>query len=369
MSLKDFERLLRRKFIDTVDAPFTGELVDAPRDALRLPPDARILFLRVDRIGDTLVSVPVIRAVRAHLPRARIDVVLSRNNYAARGALAPWVDHAWRYDKSPRDALRLLRAFRAARYDLIVDLMDNPSATSTAVVRWGGARLALGILKRNASVYTHAVPLLDRSRVHIVERLAQLLLPFGIDPATVPLDLEYRLTAEDEAQARTRLRPAGGRLRLGINISGSSVYKFWGRENFTRFVRWVQATYPGLDVTVCGAPDAGEDVGAIVAATGAGSVGPLASFHEFAAVIHEFDLMVTPDTSILHLAAAWKIPTVALFHWWEPEVIPWYPYGTPHRSLFHRDTVAEIPFDDVTGAFAELVAERFPDLRPSPAGS
>ncbi|MFZ5624455.1 MAG: glycosyltransferase family 9 protein [Gemmatimonadota bacterium] len=358
MSLKDLERFIRRRFIGAHEKPFTGEYVTTPRKALDLAPDAKILVLRQDRIGDTLVSVPVVRALRKHHPEARIHILLSKNNYGVRHAVAPWVDHAWRYDKTPRDAARLLRAFRRERYDVIVDLMDNPSATSSGTVRWAGSRYSVGIMKQNASVYTHCVPLLDRASVHIVERIAQLLLPFGIDPTQEPLDLEYRVTAEDQARARTRLRPTDKPLRLGINVSGSSIYKYWGRENFTRFARWVQARYPSLDVTVCGAPDYAADVAAIVAASGAGGVGPLASFHEFASVIHEFDILVTPDTSILHLAAAWKTPTLTFFHHWEPEVMPWYPYRTPHRALFHRETVGKIPFEDVQRAFEELMEER-----------
>ena len=51
---------------------------------------------------------------------------------------------------------------------------------------------------------------------------------------------------------------------------------------------------------------------AIGHATG-GAVPPRHSLREFAAVLHEFDLLLTPDTAAVHLAAAFKLPTVALY--------------------------------------------------------
>ena len=61
--------------------------------------------------------------------------------------------------------------------------------------------MAVGLLHAESGWYTHAAPTLDPASVHPVRRIAQLLLPFGIDPADEPLDLEYRLSAEDIATA------------------------------------------------------------------------------------------------------------------------------------------------------------------------
>lgn len=51
----------------------------------------RILLVRTDKIGDAIVSTPVLQALRQHYPNARIDVVLGRRNRAA-GPLLPFKD-------------------------------------------------------------------------------------------------------------------------------------------------------------------------------------------------------------------------------------------------------------------------------------
>ncbi len=358
-ALKPLEHYLRRRFLAATDRPFGGVFVTAPQDLLALGRGGhapRMLLLRQDRIGDVLVSVPVIRALRHHYPDARIDMLFSRTNFGVRQAVEPYIDRAWRYDKSPARALGLWWALRRARYDVVVDLMDNPSANSQLVARACGARHRVGIRHARAGYYTHAVPLLDQQRVHIVERIAQLLLPFGIDPAKVPLDLEYRLSDADRARARERLGPTDRPLRFGINISA----RYWGRDNFIECIRWMHGFDPRFAISVGGAPEDRAEVSRIAAATGVGIIPPLPSFHDFAAVIRECDLLLTPDTSVLHLGAAWKIPTVGLFHHPPGAPLPWFPYRSPYRAVIHADGVPRIPTREVEEAIRSLVAERFP---------
>jgi ADP-heptose:LPS heptosyltransferase len=358
--LKTVERSLRRAFLAATVRPFTGTLVTEPSNALGLGDAPRLLLLRQDRIGDVLVSVPVVRALRRRHPHAVIHMLFSRTNYEARHALHGYLDHAWRYDKTPASALRLVRALRRERYDAVIDLIDNPSTSARLAAAWCGARYRVGIRHAHAAPYTHAVPLLDQQRVHIVERIAQLLLPFGIDPAIVPLDLEYALEDAARARARERLGPRTRPLRLGVNISGASRARYWGVANFIACLRWMGDYDSRFAIFVGGSPAYGADAAAIAAASGAGLMPPVASFHEYAAMVREFDLLLTPDTSVIHLGAAWKIPTVGLYHQPAGAPLPWYPYRSPYRAVLHPDGVERIRVADVQAAIAALVEERFP---------
>jgi ADP-heptose:LPS heptosyltransferase len=312
--------------------------------------------LRQDRIGDVLVSVPVIRALRRAYPDATMHMLFSRTNFDVRGAVAPYVDRAFCYYKTPAAAARLLVELRSGRYDVVVDLLDAPSANAQFVMRWCRARYRVGILHDRAGYYTHAVPLLERGRVHVVERIAQLLLPFGIDPGAVPLDLEYQIGREALRRARTRLGAAGRPLRLGVNISP----RYWGRDNFIACIRWLQDWDRRFAIVVCGSPEQQGEVAAIVAATGVARMPQVASFEDYAAMIHECDLVLTPDTSTVHAAAAWKIPMVGLYHWVPGHPALWLPYRSPHRAVVSAEGFAAIPLGDVQEAFRSLVAERFP---------
>lgn len=357
--LRPLERRIRRLLL-MGRTDFTGTLIRRPEDAIRLRPDPAILLLRAERIGDALVTVPIIRAIRRRYPLAMIDILLTDANVQARDAVSPWIDRVWVYHKRPASALALVCKIRAQRYDLLVDFQSGPSATSQLAARWGGAANVLGLLHKQAAHLTHAVALPDRRRVHIVDRLAQLLLAFGIDPASEPLDLEYRLSGADRSRAAAQLRPARGAHRLAVNVSGRGTHKYWGRDRFIAAIGFVQQHYRELAIVVCGAPGDAAEVEAIASATGTEPLPPL-PFHAFASVIHECDLLLTPDTSVVHLAAAWKIPAVVLFRE-DPHTLPWVPYRSPHRAIVQPGPLAGIALERVMEALAQLIEETWPGM-------
>ena len=363
-SLKPLERRIRKLLLMRAGR-FTGSLIRQPEDAIRLPPNPAILLLRAERIGDVLVSVPIIRAIRRRYPSGTIDILLTDANAHARDAVSPWVDRVWVLHKRPIGVLALVRRIRAARYDLLVDFQSNPSAMSRLAASWAGAPNVLGFLHQQPAYLTHAAALPDSRRVHVVERLAKLLLAFGIDPAAEPLALEYRLSEADRSRASAQLGAARGAHRLAVNVSGRGTHKYWGRDRFVAAIRFVRARYPELSIVVCGAPGDAAEVEAIASMTGAQPVPPL-PFHAFASVIHECDLLLTPDTSVAHLAAAWKIPAVVLFRE-DPRALPWVPYRSPHRAVVQPGPIAGIPLEPVTDALAQLIEETWPRMRAGDA--
>jgi len=362
-ALKTLELRWRRALLAAGHRPFAGQIAVTAEDLLHLPTAPRILLIRLERIGDVLVSVPVLRSLRERYPRGRIDLLVSPANRAVADAVAPFVSRVLCYEKTLKSAVGLLRSLRRTRYDVVVDLIDHPSATSQIVIRWCGARAAVGLLHTESGLYTHASPVLSRATVHPVERLAQLLLPFGIDPATQSLDLAFPLEARDIENARLTLGPTHRPLRLGVNLSARAAGKYWGRDNYIGFIRHMTAHDPRFAVSVCGAPGDAAEVQYVAGATGAKAVPARSSLREFAAILHEFDLLLTPDTAVVHLAAAWKLPTVALYRS-DPAVAPWLPYNTPHKAIADPRGIPAIPLDQVITAADDLIRERFGERPP-----
>lgn len=350
--LKRLELRLRRWM---TDRPGGGQpmVVTSPAPVVVDTDAPRIVLLRQDRIGDVLVSIPVLRALRAAFPAATIDMVLSPNNMAAATVVRTWVDNIVTYRKSLAGLVSTIRRLRRGRYDVIIDLMDNPSATSTMLIRHARTRYAVGIDKSNRTAYTHVVPLLERSTVHIVERLSMLLLPFGIDPTTVPLDLAYPLQ-QQEREAAARAIAADDRPILGVNISGSDDSRRYPVAQWVHVLERFKRTRPTWRVLILSAPaDASQqaDLAARIDAEQAPTTG---SFHAFAAIVQQCSMIVSPDTSVVHLAAAFKRPAVIMYVHNDPGLMPWHPYASPHRALYARSAIAEIRPEDVNDALEAL---------------
>lgn len=319
---------------------------------------SRILLLRQGGLGDALVCVPVVRALRQALPDATIDLLLSRRNFVVAPAYRPYVNRIWNYTKRPLQTAALFLQLHRQRYDLAIDLIDAPSTTSRLLLGVSGARARLGIGRRQSKAYTDAAPSLVRPDMHIVERLSQILVPLGINPSTVPLDLEFPLTDAERETAEVLLGPKRDHCRIGINLSGGFAAKYWGRDNFVALIGHLRQRYPEAEVLVLASPEYEAEVSAIAAAAGARAVPPVPSFTLFAALLHSCDFLVTPDTSVSHLAAAWKIPAVVLFIQREsPASILWAPYHSPHKALFDAERVSAIPRGAVIEAADQLLLE------------
>jgi len=357
--LKGVEIGIRRWFNTRLHRSQEPVVVQRPSQMFSLGQSPRILFLRQDRIGDVLVSIPIIKAIHAALPNAEIDILLGDNNIAVKHACTPFVRSILLYKKTLVSVVSLIRRIRRRNYDVVIDLMDNASTTSSLLVSWSNARYALGIDKENRSVYTHVVPLMPRATVHIVERLSMLLMPFGITPSETPLDLSYDVTEQERTAAMAFIAPPSehqGHLYVGVNISGSDHSRMYDVDKFVEALQTIHAEFEDARLFIFSAPRHAELRDAVAARVRADSVPSATSFHDFACRLSCMDAIVTVDTSVVHLAAAWKIPSVVLFVHDSPGLMPWYPYGSPHWPV-ETSTISlnNIPTQEVIEAMRSML--------------
>lgn len=358
MPLKSLERRFRNWLLNVGNSQPVQIRVPVPIFA----PESRILLLRHDKLGDAIISIPLLRTLRKHFPKMQIDVLLSEHNFALAARLQQYANRCWKYEKSLLKSLWLIRQLRAARYDAVVDLMDNPSATSSVLIRLLDVS-AIGIDKANAASYAYLVPMLDRQQTHIVERIAQLLLPFGIDPKQEWLGLEYPLPEALRKQAQERLGAKQAHFRVGINISAGDRWRYWGKDNFISFIKAFKARHSEAEVVVfahyADQPDAEE----IAKATASRVAPSVPTLDEFAAMLVECDLLLTPDTAVVHIAAAWQVPQVVLYSRVEGLPMVWLPYRAPHRALITAaESIAAISVDAVLEAAESLWQEHIVGL-------
>lgn len=351
--IKRIELGVRRMLRSWLTGRRQPTLIDGPQRVVNSEQRLRILFLRQDRIGDVLVSEPIIRAVRERFPNACIHMLLSRNNLAALPAIAHLVDDQIVYQKTATGLLAVIRSIRRNRYDVVVDLMDNPSTTSTALLRGSGVPIRIGIDKANRNAYTHVVPLRDRATVHIVDRLAQLLLPFGIDPALLTLHLRYRCDADERALAQERLRRDARKI-LCVNVTGTDAARRLPAERWAEVLTMLHVRFPQWRILVLATPQDAHVAQRLADAAGVEALPPMARFHDVACMISCCDALLTADTSVVHVAAAASIPQVVLYVHGNPTLMPWYPYGAPYVALHGTSSVEQIPTDALLEAVETL---------------
>lgn len=368
--IKRIELAIRRWYNSQVGSGGEPVIVDGPQEAITTASIHRVLLLRQDRIGDVIVSTPIIKALRAHLPNARIDMVLSTNNIAVRQAVEQWVDGIHVFKKSVASLLLLRRQLRRQRYDLVIDLMDNASSTSALLISGAQAPFAIGIDKVNRGVYSHVVPLADQSSVHIVERIARLTWPLGFEIWGENLRLEFPLTDDQRQAAAMVLKRKTGELVLAVNISGSDHHRMYPEGKMIEVLLNVQRLCRGnasqlIGLRILSAPMHAEMAVRIGEACGIDVIAPRQSYAMFAACIAASDMLLTPDTSAVHVAAAHGVASVVLFSQDARGLMPWTPYKAPCWPCITLSGALEaIESTDIVSAVAAMLTATANGNRP-----
>ncbi len=326
-----------------------------------LPPDVdfnqcKFLFIRQDRIGDVLVSTPLFALLKKHYPDAVVDVLLSTNNHFVLENETV-VRKRWIYTKRVISSLRSLAGIRAERYDFVIDLMDNPSATSTVIALLAGGKWNVGIDKGNRYAYDIVVPLLSRKDIHIVDRLAQLMTVFGIQPEREELRIRFSITRTSDQTIDDFIRSSSKTRRLiGVNISAGSDTRYWGTTKYQALLHLIQDRYGADSIIVMYKPSDRDRAEEIVKAAPAALLAPELNFNEFAALIRRLHVLITPDTSAVHLASAFRIPSVVLYVQSDTNLRIWEPYKTPCEPIVTKvDDLSTIPGPRVFEALQRLV--------------
>lgn len=278
----------------------------------------RVLVTRLRRIGDAILSLPVLDALRAAFPDAAIDYLAEEG--PAQAAIGhPAVDRVHILDRSLASILpaspALLWKLRAARYDWVIDLYGNPR--SAAIAAWTGARVRVGPARRGRRrLYTHPMPPADRPLSAVDHHLRALEI-LTITPKRVA----PRITLDERERAFGRARLDAvlpeGTLRVGLHPGNRWPAKRWPEERFVALARAIPRL--GARVVVLAGP--GEE--ALAHRVGSPVLAGL-TLRQSWSVLKALDALVTVDGSPIHAGPAVGTPTVGILGPTEPEI--WFPY-------------------------------------------
>ena len=296
---------------------FGGGRPSAPPDPAAVK---EVLVLRLDRIGDVVMSLPALADLRAALPHARIRLAVGRwGAEAARTApvdevlvwSAPWVGRAAEGADGALWILAQARALRARGIDLALDLQGD--VRSNVLLRATGARHRAGYANTGGGwLLTQVLPL-DET-VSWVEQNRRAVAAVVGKAAGAPPDL---LTSDERGFGRRLVADLGLSARrplVAVHPSGGRRVKQWevGRwaEVAERLQREFQAT---ILITGTEADRPLTDaLGRLLPERPVDLSGRL-SLRETIALVAEMDLFLSPDTGTMHAACAVGTPSVSVF--------------------------------------------------------
>lgn len=280
-----------------------------------------VLLLRLDRIGDVLMSLPALAELRAALPQARIRLAVGRwSAEIARSApvdevlvwSAPWVGRASEGSEPLGALARKARALAMAPPDLAIDLQGDVRA---ALLLWlSGARRRVGYANTGGRyLLTEVVPL-DETVSWVEQNRRAVRAALGETPAAARLELLTASERDFAARLFENLGLATQRPVVAVHPSGGRAIKQWPVARWAELAGRLQREF-GAAVVVTGsaadAPLAGE-LGRGLVRKPFDLTGRL-SLRETLAVLARLDLFLSPDTGPMHMACAVGTPSLSVF--------------------------------------------------------
>jgi heptosyltransferase III len=297
-----------------------------------------ILMIRAGALGDCLLMLPTLHALRAHFPHARIDImgypqrwewVLGRGLVDAVHTIERPGMHLLFCDGL--EVPQPLKSFLGA-YDVILSYRPDPDGVFERSLRALGAHLVLS---------QPPFPPPPPPKMHVADFALQLVARLGV-PAP-PTASGLWLTDAELALSQPFFTAHGVDLLrhpvVAVHPGSGSAAKRWPVEVFATLIETLQTQLGVQTIIVTGYAEA--DVAARLRAL-IHTAQPLVAENwpliPTAALIGQATVFVGHDSGLTHLAAALRRPTVALFGPTDPEA--WGPRGD-HVSVVRMLTAHE----------------------------
>lgn len=312
----------------------------------------RILCVRLDNLGDVLMTTPALHALRNSAADRHITLLASRSGVALAPFLpdvddviqydAPWVAHASGAMRTPADDQPMLEHLRRKRFDAaVVFTVYSQSPLPAAMLCY-----LAGIPRRLAHCRENPYALLtgwlrepepQHGTRHEVQRQLDLVRQVGAHSPETGMRFSVRQADRRALDAQLSAR---GVVCVASSIvlhpGASAASRRYPPERFGEVATRL-ARETGASLLITGSAGERPLVQAVIRAaapdvrTQLHDLSGTLTLGELAALIERSSVLVSNNSGPVHLASALGAPVVDLYALTNPQHTPWQ---TPHRVLF-----------------------------------
>jgi ADP-heptose:LPS heptosyltransferase len=310
----------------------------------------KVLVLQTGRIGDLILLLPVFETLKKINPKNEVHLLASRHNYQA--VLSnKFVDKVVLYEKGIKFFSTICK-LRQEKYDVWIDPKDHKSGESRVLAMLSGAMFKIGF-ESEKKVFDYV---LAEESTHPYEHISYVnmlaLQPFGIQAEL--LRPKLFVPKETEIQVQSFLNSKNISNYYCINLSGSNVDRTWQTEKWISLLKQLPKTLPFV---IIASPMEKERAIYIASEVENAIYLETKSIVEVFAIVANTNLVITPDTSIVHISAAFDKPLLALYVNAKRFYSKFYPLNSNFEIIMEEAegaAVAEIPVEKVLEGYTKL---------------
>jgi ADP-heptose:LPS heptosyltransferase len=307
---------------------------DDDRKPVQLLPEwqsvRNLLVMRLDNIGDVIMTSPALKALRENLPESKITLMASPSG-ALTAPLLPWIDEVlpWRVlwqdlgslSFDPDREWQLIEALKGFDAVIILTSFSQSPHPAGLLCALAGIPLRLGESKeQDFATLTHAIPALPDS-VHQVDRNLHLIESIGVKVHDRHLDLKI---------PNTFYCPSDYIL---LNPWTSCQSRNYSLDRFAE-AAFALSQKTGYPIVITGVEKDRSKAQVLLEKLGDRAIDQIGktTLSELTDLVAHAKLVITNNTSVMHIADATETPQVVLFAGTEQES-QWRPCSSQTRLL------------------------------------
>ena len=300
----------------------------------------RILIVRTDRIGDLLLSAPVIKALRRKYPNSYIAMMVSPDTKDIVEE-NPYLDEVIIYDKDVKhrgwaETFKFAKNLKKKGFDISIIL--HPTNRAHLVTYLAGIPQRLGYERKLGFLLTDKIPHTKQLGLkHELEYNLDLLKYIGIE--TQDKDLFMPIKDESEMVVEKVFAYSGIKKTdrvLAIHPCASCLSKIWPAERFAQAADILAQKHGLKIVVVAGSKDIARAQDVIKnMRCGVVDLAGKVSVSQLASVLKRCALFISNDSGPVHMAVALGIPVISIFGRSQAGLSPrrWGPTGKASKVL------------------------------------
>jgi ADP-heptose:LPS heptosyltransferase len=294
--------------------------------------EMKILVVQIGKLGDMILITPLLSELKSLYPDSEISVLASPKNSTISKNLS-LVDFTYEYDKKLYHTIKLIKSLRSKSFDLWIDSKDEYSSTSKLLKSLCKPKKSLGF---NFNKKVFDVNLNDyKAGEHRVDINLSPVNYLNKEKKRRNVRPVIDIPGKDKLSITQKLQEIKGKNIL-FNISAGIETREWLTDNWITIAKNIQAD---TSVILAGQEKDYERINLIIKESKRENIYfvETKTIFEFAELIKDCDLLVTPDTSAVHLASCFNTPVVCLYNSVEWNRIKFSPLSDKQVILVSND--------------------------------
>jgi len=289
----------------------------------------KFLLVRFSSIGDIVLTSPVVRHLKTQVENAEIHY-LTKKTYAPLLRANPYIDHIHSFDGNIRSCIQSLKE---KNIDYIIDLQHN---ARSARIKFGLKRMDFTVHKLNWLKWLFVRLKIDRlPDKHIVDRYLETIDTFIAERDELGLD---HFIPEDEKLRLSALPAEYQKGYIGLSIGAQHSTKMLPAGKLVEL-----CSYLNHPVIILGGPGdqaTGENIVNALPEKDIFNACGLYSIHQSASLVSMSEVLITHDTGLMHIGAAFQKKIISVWGNTHPR-FGMFPYRSDPGSV--RFEVKELP--------------------------